>query len=45
VPEVVQPDRREAGGGDEALEEVGHLPGMEPGAVFLGEDHAGLDPG
>jgi hypothetical protein len=45
VAQVVEPDRLEAGGGDEPLEEVGHLAGVEPGAVFLGEDVAGLDPG
>lgn len=45
MAEVVQSDRREAGSGDQALEEVGHLARMEPGAVFLGEDVAGLDPG
>lgn len=45
VAEVVQPDRWEAGGSDEVLEEVGDLAGVQPGAVFLGEDEAGLDPG
>lgn len=37
--------RRIGGSPDEALEEVGDLARMESGAVFLGEDVAGLDPG
>lgn len=45
MAQVVQTDRRETGGGDEPLEAVGHFARVQPGAVLLREDMAGLDPG
>lgn len=44
VAQVVKADRWQAGGFHEALEEVADLTGVEEGAVFLGEDLAGLLP-
>lgn len=43
--QVVEADRGKVGGGDQALEEVGDLAGVEPGAVLLDEDAPGQPPG
>ncbi|NUK27310.1 hypothetical protein HRW08_32660 [Streptomyces lunaelactis] len=45
MPKIVQPDRRQPGGGHQPLEEIGHLAGVHPGAVLLGEDEPGVHPG
>ncbi|RMI89016.1 hypothetical protein BIU87_31790 [Streptomyces sp. ZS0098] len=44
MAQVVQPDRRQTGSGDQTLEEVGDLAGVEKGTVLLGEEAAGVLP-
>jgi len=44
MPEIVQPNRWQAGPSDELLEVPRDVLGHEPGAVLTGEDQPGVDP-